>query len=168
MRDFWLPEHNEPRLTLAAERMVVDRIMGEGVGPVSQTALDRLQNDNEPLGAYLDELGFDLNRQSDEGFWPERVLKIGASLTRLAYHESGYPGQMDEGTLGLSIELAQFDGIPRAYLTSVFDDFVLKRLMGDVFLAPDFRAPEDTGYLSALDLGAGCVRYHMRTMLEYA
>ncbi|MGH7240049.1 MAG: hypothetical protein ACREHG_08285, partial [Candidatus Saccharimonadales bacterium] len=99
-------------------------------------------------------------------FWPERALKIGASLTSLAYHESGYGEKMDEGALGLSIELAQFDGIPQAYLSSLFDDFVLKQLIGDVFSAPDFRAPDDVGYLSALDLGAGCVRYHMRTLLE--
>ena len=165
MTDIWVPEIGPPQVSGDAEVIVLNRILEEGVTFVSGQEIDRLQEEHEPLAAYLDELGFDLNRLSEEGFWPERTLKIGAALSMLAYRETGYFQLIDTDHFELGKFVADLYGIPEAYASSFLEDSGLKALIDAITGAPDFKHDDGGGYAQVLSIGAGCVRHYMKHSL---
>ena len=167
MSVLWLPETAPPQVSEEAQQTVALRLLTEGIVPISRTALSALETTHEPLATYIDRFGFDLNRFSMEGHWPERVLKIGASVGMLAYRETGYFQTVDEDAFALGAAQAIRDGIPEAYLSSRCQDQNLQALMSIVADAHELVEPasDSGGYQQILDIGAGCVRYYMQQSL---
>jgi hypothetical protein len=161
---FWLPETTPPQVSDVAVDTVLSRVLQEGVIATSKAALQTLEADEENLAGYLDRFGFDANAISDEGYWPERVLKIGASLTLLAYRESGYTQTISDERLAVSAALANLEGVPEAYFSSYWQDAGLQSLISSVGDADSFQGPlvESAGYHQLLDMGAGCVRFYLQ------
>lgn len=168
MSELWQPGRLEPQVSDEAGQAVIEQVLAEGPVAVSRGAEERLGCEHEALMGYLDRFGFELNNLSDERFWPERVLKIGASLSLLAYRETGYYQCVGEDKMAISASLAEMEGIPEAYFSSLFDDQGLARLMSGISEARPFVAPDASGYRQILDVGAGCVRYHLQNALAAA
>lgn len=164
----WTPDiASPPQLSEDAERSITLQVFERGVMPVANQALELLQNEDEAYADYLDRFGFELNRISSEGFWPERVLKVGAALTLLAYREASYVPVIDEETVNIGNTLAQLDGIPEAYLTALALDQTLGNLTGTILDAPDFSERgmgnvATGGYRQVLEIGAGCTRHYVQ------
>lgn len=132
------------------------------MGAVIDKELARLQENDEPFGAYLDRFGFELNYKRPEGIWPARVLKMGATLAWIAYRASGYTQIIDDDAFSTGTFLAELWGVPDAYTTSYFEDYRLQRLMRLVLHnAPDLQEV-GTGYAQVLTLGAGSTRHYLQ------
>lgn len=164
----WTPDlAAPPQLSEEAERTVTLKVLEHGVIPVANHALEQLQNEDQAYADYLDRFGFTLNQLSTEGFWPERMLKIGAALTLLAYREASYVPTIDEEAVTIGNMLAQLDGIPEAYLTALTLDQKLNNLTGAIIEAPDFSergmgSTDTGGYRQVLEIGAGCTRHYVQ------
>ncbi len=161
MAELWIPTATPPQLSEEAQTAVLTFVLEEGVTPITKAALRTLQSEQEPLGEYLDRFGFNLNTQSTEGFWPERVLKMGASLTLLAYREMGYLHQIDTTSFEKGSAAALLQGIPEAYISSMYDDVGLVDLINTVVTTPELSNSEG-GYEQVLAIGAGCTRFYIQ------
>ncbi len=160
----WLPETTPPQVTESARLTVLEQMLELGVGGIEHQGLELLEARHEPLADFLNRLGFQLNAISTEGMWPERVLKIGASLSALAYQESGYTQSVDENAIAFGSMLANIEGVPEAYVMSLYADAGLQELLGAVRETPDF-ARDQNGYAQVLCIGAGCTRHFMQQSL---
>ncbi len=161
MAELWIPQQTPPQISEEAQSVVLSLVLEEGITPIANTALLDLQYSEELLGEYLDRLGYDFNKISAEGFWPERVLKIGASLALLAYRETGYLQTINETAFEQANMIAMLEGIPEAYFSSTYADLGLVQLLDNVIEAPELRE-EDGGYYQMLTIGAGCTRFYMQ------
>ena len=161
MSNLWLPEATPPQVSDEARLTVLERVLAVGIGETERQGLALIQAKHEPLAVYLDRFGFSLNNVSAEGLWPERVLKIGASLSALAYQESGYFQTVDDEALAVGTMIAEIDGIPDVYELSLCTDGGLLELVDAVHDAPDF-ATDQGGYAQILYIGAGCTRHFMQ------
>jgi hypothetical protein len=167
MSELWLPQTTPPQINEEAKILISSQLLEAGVIHTGQLAIEQLQNREQNFGIYLDELGMDLNQASSEGYWPERVLKIGAGLAWLAYRQTGYFQSIDD-RLEEAQGLALLDGIPEAYISSLACDQSLSSLMSLAVEDPDFKRPNRFEYQQILDVGAGCVRYYFESTLRAA
>src|SRR5581483_5489618 len=119
---------------------------------------------HEPLGEYVDRLGFCLNNLSKEGPWPDRVVKVGSSLALLAYRETGYYNVIDEEAFQLGCLAAVASGVPETFISSARQDEGLQELVEGVLAIPDFTDNEG-GYRQVLEIGAACTRHYMQQAL---
>lgn len=165
MSVFWLPEATPPQLSDESVTTIETRILEDGIAEACKPGLQRLENSTAGFATYLDQLGFNLNDLSDEGLWPARVLKIGASLTWAAYREAGYSQPIDDESLAISHAIAGLEGVPDAYFSSLWQDQRLLSLIETVSEAQLFNTYSYGGYRQMLDMGAGCVRFYMQGAL---
>lgn len=168
MAELWIPEQQPPQVSEAAAATVAVQLLDEGLAATSNAGLDRLQTTQDAFGGYLDRFGFDLNQRFTEGLWPERVLKIGASLAFLAYRETGYFQDIDNDAFQLRQALAELEGIPAAYISSLFADEQLLSVIDTAQAAPDLQAPDPSAYRQVFGLGAGCMRYYLQAAVVVA
>lgn len=162
MSNIWRPELQPPLATDDAIQTVMDNVMSEGVFAVTNAVYARLQSEDEPFGEYLDRFGYGLNQVSAEGLWPERILKMGAALAKVAYVKSGYYQVIDSDVFDSGTFLAELWGVPDAYQTSFIEDPGLQKLIRMVLeKAPDLQN-EDRGYEQIIEIGAGSTRHYLQ------
>jgi hypothetical protein len=161
-------EQRPPQIGGDVQKFVAGRVMNEGVIPVGMTALRALQEEQEPLGYYLDRFGFELNNTSAE-MWPAQALKLSAAVAMLAYQRAGYRHVLDEAALEISTSIAEMEGTPQAYILKGHEDFALMGLMTTVRRKTLEEFPISSGahygMHGVLETGAGCVRFHLQNAL---
>ncbi len=167
IKDLWTPEHALPQLTQETVENLQNYIHQFGAIEIANGALEQLQSRQQRIGAYLDEFGFRLNALSNEDFWPAWALRLGASLAHLAYEDSGQTTTVDK-TFDLSHELAEMQGIPDTYTTSMYDDQGLQAVIQTAFEDNRLQMKDGQGLLQVSIIGAGCVRFFMQAALSAA
>lgn len=161
--ELWTPDILPPQITPEAKLAVLEQVTGAGISATTGEKIPELQEEQEALALYLDQFGFDLNQRSTEGIWPERALKIGATVAFLAYKESGYTLALDKQTFEMYSMLAELEGIPEAYLTSMHYDFELLDLTLALRASKELETPDRCdGYGQIIGIGAGCRRYYLQ------
>jgi hypothetical protein len=167
-----LGERQPPQLSQVAQEKVTNLVVAHGVVPVGGEALTVLEREQEALHGYLDRLGFDLNRTApSEAGWPERAVRMGAAFALYAYREAGCVPVIGGDELDISASLAEIEGVPEAYALSTYGDVGLMSLMRVVReQANDFGIRSNVlfGVGGALEMGAGCTRYHLQNALAAA
>lgn len=164
---FWTPEQTPPQISSAALETIVERVRYEGVMPVACSALDKFGDAESDLLDRIDMLSFK-QRDSYKLGVPQRIMRIGASLTWLAYRETGYYQSIDEDTQVVCSLLAEVEGVPETYYQSLWQDLELLKLLGDIKTEPDLAASDDGSYQHLMDVGAGFVRYNLEGALKAA
>jgi hypothetical protein len=172
MTTLWTGEHEPPQLSEEAKSRFVGDITQQGI--VAATFDERLAftNSDNPLGIYLDQLGMIVN-VNDNSAWPDQAIKIGAACAIFAYRKDGLSLDFDADQVGISVALAEMEGVPEAYVTSLYADVALSsviRLVGERAMSKfDAKSPSRYSPFKRLEgsigLGAGFVRYHIRNTL---
>jgi hypothetical protein len=157
----WIPEQKEPLLTDEAEVAMFEKIAAEGLVHVASKGFYMIRAEHSALGLYLNEFGSRLNHLSNELDWPERALKMGASLTALAYHERGFYQTVDEETVATGVMLAEIGGIPETYVVSASIDPVLVDFNAEVTRMDGLRDDEG-GMAQVFHIGSGIARHYMQ------
>jgi hypothetical protein len=159
----WLPFGSPPKVKPEDGKAVVRRVSELGEYEVIRDGLHRLEVHQSPIMGYLDRLGFELNKLSEEGFWPERSLRFGAVIAYLSYLESGYYQEIDDDMFSLGFELALMDGIPDSYTSSYYADNTLQHTLEEVRVACNMPSGEGIDQISSM--GAGVMRFYMQHAL---
>ena len=164
----WTPDVIPPQTTAEAVKDILHRVQEEGLIATTAEAVTRLEDDDTLVVEHLARVSRDIEDWSSLGLMPERVLKIGAGLAWLAYHQTGYIPTVNEDTFSVSEQLAQLEGIPEAYVSSLWQDAQLRHLLTRTEQAPDLPLAEVAQYQQLADMGAGCVRYYFQGALAAA
>lgn len=164
VEDLWMPEHTPPQLTPKVTERLRQQIQERGAIEVAIGALSHLQDNQRRLDTYLDEFGFDLNKRSTDVCWPIWALRLGAALATLGYEYSGQSIDVEK-TFDLSCELAEMQGIPEAYATSMYSDQGLQDVIKTAFEDSRLTADDGQGLLQVSIIGAGCVRFYLQEAL---
>ena len=158
----WAPETSKPPLLKEkAEQNVLRRIGTEGLTPVTTDGFDLIRLVHQPLGTYLNGLGRELNKLSEEGPWPARALKVGACLAIVAYYHSGYDQHIDEDALAAGSLLAELGGIPDTFTVSASLDPVLIDFNRQV-TSVDALNDGGAGFAQVVGIGSGAVRHYLQ------
>lgn len=169
--DLWTPGFGvPPQVTPDAQISLLNRVIEEGIQPMVDDGLRILREESEPYAEYIDRFGFTLNQLSAEGFWPDKALKIGASLGMLAYRESGYFEAVDDDAFLVASERAKTVGIPEAYTISLIWDGSLINVLDGLREAPDISETAIDvrhwgGQRQIIEMGAGCTRHYLQQAL---
>ncbi len=174
MNSLWTPEVEPPQVTQAAEAVILQQTLEHGAVAVAKEGYKLIRTDHEPLVTYLDALGTVLDGQSAEGMWPSRILKLGASISALAYRETGYFHAIDTEALEAGELKARPLGIPEAYAISYVLDPGLQSLTVAVSEVPEFTEGavvdrrDSGGFEQVMNIGAGCVRHYLQQAVHAA
>lgn len=164
MSSLWVPEMKEPLLTEEVEFAMFEKIAADGLMQVASQGFYLIQEEHTPLGTYLDAFGEQLTLLSDEGDWPARALKIGASLTALAYRERGFYQEIDETAITTGALLADIGGIPETFITSTVTDPILLDFNTEVTRMDRLRDVSG-GLTQVYNIGAGITRHYMQQVI---
>jgi hypothetical protein len=170
MSAIWIPETIPPQVTPLAEEALLGRVLEQGIDNITGEGLDVLRSEHVPLAEYLDRLGFTLNGLSTEGFWPDKVLKTAASVSILAYRETGYFQTVDEDIFNAGASIAATTGVPDAYTISCVLDSNLQNLLDTIQETPELievaaDRRHQGGYQQVVSIGGGCVRHYLQQAL---
>lgn len=161
--ELWIPEHIPPQITQSDVVALTKDIRQFGTIEVANGALSHLQDNQQRIGAYLDEFGFRLNAINDN-YWPAWALRLGAAIAHWAYDWSNQSIIVDK-TFDLSYELAEIQGIPEAYATNMYNDQGLQSIIQTAFEDERLQQEDGQGLLQVSIIGAGCVRFFMQEAL---
>lgn len=158
---------DHPRVSQDA-RANLSLLMGEkGVPAIVATGREIIRTKHAPLAGYIIRLGQRYNTLSTEGPWPLAALKMGASLSIVAYQDSGYSQEVDECAIEFGTLLAELDGIPDAYLLSLNADSGLSDVPAEVIEIDHIR-DKGGGIVQMLGIGAGCARHYLQQAITAA
>ena len=161
MSSFWVPESTPPQVTQIAADAVLLELLDGGVIDTTARYLHRLEEDNELLGTYVDALGLELNKLTDDSDWPRRILRLGAASAYFAYRETGYYQTVTTEAFQIGSQLAALEGVPEAYVRSLVSDPLLESLLSTV-KDTVIVGNEDAGVTQVLHIGAGCTRHFLQ------
>lgn len=156
----WIPENTPPQINGEVSANLQKQIHEYGAIEIANAAVDQLNSDQQRIGSYIEELGFYLN-STINNVWPAWALRLGAALAYLGYDYSKQSTIVDE-TFDLSRDLAELQGIPDAYATSMYSDQALQALIDTAFEDDRLQAKDGQGLLQLSIIGAGCLRFYMQ------
>ncbi len=179
MNSLWIPSPKPPHLSEDAQNEILNRTMEEGLLTISRHAWVDLEQNCQPFGDKLKQLGDDLKLQSvncrtpeiEKGYyWDKGILKIGAAITHIAYRSSGYFQEISDGTFYEGAVLADMGGEPDSYFCSTTEDPALEKLVDCLAESRELTdsvcgstATDEHRY--ALLLGAGFARHYLQQSL---
>lgn len=161
MTELWLPAVTPPQISEEAHELVIAEVLEKGLIDTSRRAQASLSLEDQALSNYIDKLGHEMSFASPDIPWHKNVLRLGAGLAWRAYRETGYYQAIDEHFATGEI-LAELDGIPEAYLTSLECDLKLISLIDHSIEDGVEAVLQRVDIKQVLGIGAGCVRFYLQ------
>ncbi len=159
MENLWIPEQKPPQIKPEVTDAILDRILGEGLTKVYQDTLPVFRDTQALLREQLK----GVKTEGLEDKRPILAVRAATVLTVFAYQESGYDQEVDGEAWYLGNMDAELEGVPEAFIKSVYLDNELQRLLEVIPETPEFHdGAEKYDYPQLLKIGGGSVRHYLQ------
>jgi hypothetical protein len=159
LENLWLPEQTPPQIKPEVTDAILDRILGEGLTRVYQDSLPAFRDTQALLREQLGKV----ESNDPEDIRPILAVRAGTVITVLAYLESGYDQTVDGEAWEIGNMDAELEGVPEAFIKSVFLDNELQRLLDVIPETREFQdGAEKYDYPALLHIAAGSVRHYLQ------